>query len=165
MKTLKEGGHRLFERDPETARIVSEMLLDLEKNGLEAVRRVRREVRRVEPAEFRVEPGAGRGGYRPDRPGGRPRHRFLPGQRAAFRPGAVGDAAPAGDRDAAGRDPGTQAHPGRARRQLHPRRALPDARLRTDEHHPRQGRRREAGSGLHTAGEEDKAATRPRSTP
>jgi len=26
MKTFKEGGHRLFERDPETARIVSEML-------------------------------------------------------------------------------------------------------------------------------------------
>ena len=39
MKTFKEGGHRLFERDPETARIVSEMLLDLEKNGLEAVRK------------------------------------------------------------------------------------------------------------------------------
>ena len=39
MKTFKEGGHRLFERDPETARIVSEMLLDLEKNGLDAVRK------------------------------------------------------------------------------------------------------------------------------
>ena len=36
---VKDGGHRLFENDPETARVVSEMLLDLEKNGLEAVRR------------------------------------------------------------------------------------------------------------------------------
>ena len=39
MKIIKEGGHRLFENDPETSRIVSEMLLDLEKNGLDAVRR------------------------------------------------------------------------------------------------------------------------------
>ena len=104
---------------------------------------VQHEVRRLEPAELRVERGAGRGGHRPDRPAGRPRHRFLPGQRAAFRPGAAEDASAAGDRDAAGRDPGTQAHPGRARGQLHPRRTLPDVRLRADEHHPRQGRRRE----------------------
>ena len=31
MKVFKEGGHRLFERDPECAEIVSKMLLDLEK--------------------------------------------------------------------------------------------------------------------------------------
>ena len=29
MQMLKEGGHRLFEKDPETARIVSDMLIDL----------------------------------------------------------------------------------------------------------------------------------------
>ena len=39
MKIFKNGGHRLFENDPETAKVVSEMLSDLEKNGLEAVRR------------------------------------------------------------------------------------------------------------------------------
>ena len=39
MRILKQGGHRLFEQDPECSRVVSEMLLDLEKNGLEAVRR------------------------------------------------------------------------------------------------------------------------------
>ncbi|MCL1854740.1 MAG: histidinol dehydrogenase, partial [Clostridia bacterium] len=39
MKIVKDGGHRLFERDPETAKTVSEMLLDLEKNGMDAVRR------------------------------------------------------------------------------------------------------------------------------
>ena len=38
MKILKPGGHRLFEKDPETARIVSEMLLDLERRGMDAVR-------------------------------------------------------------------------------------------------------------------------------
>jgi len=39
MIVYKPGGHRLFEHDPETSRVVSEMLHDLEKNGLEAVRR------------------------------------------------------------------------------------------------------------------------------
>jgi sulfopropanediol 3-dehydrogenase len=39
LKIIKDGGHRLFAEDPETSRIVSEMLSDLEKNGLDAVRR------------------------------------------------------------------------------------------------------------------------------
>jgi len=39
MKIIKDGNHRLFENDPETARIVSEMLLDLEKHGMDAIRR------------------------------------------------------------------------------------------------------------------------------
>ncbi len=39
MEILKNGGHRLFEHDPETARVVSEMLADLEKNGMDAVRK------------------------------------------------------------------------------------------------------------------------------
>ena len=38
MKVVKPGGHRLFERDPETARVVSEMLIDLERRGMDAVR-------------------------------------------------------------------------------------------------------------------------------
>jgi len=39
VRIFKQGGHRLFENDPETTRIVSEMLLDLEKNGMDAVRK------------------------------------------------------------------------------------------------------------------------------
>ena len=39
MKIIKQGGHRLFEHDAGTARIVSEMLLELERDGLDAVRR------------------------------------------------------------------------------------------------------------------------------
>lgn len=35
---VKQGGHRLFERDQETARVVSEMLLALEKRGMDGVR-------------------------------------------------------------------------------------------------------------------------------
>lgn len=39
MKIIKHGGHRLFENDQDTSRIVSEMLLDLERHGLDAVRK------------------------------------------------------------------------------------------------------------------------------
>jgi sulfopropanediol 3-dehydrogenase len=39
MKTIKSGGHRLFEQDMDTARVVSEMLLELERHGMEAVRK------------------------------------------------------------------------------------------------------------------------------
>ena len=39
MKVIKEGGHRLFEEDAETSRYVYEMLEELKKNGLAAVRK------------------------------------------------------------------------------------------------------------------------------
>ncbi|MFP4379319.1 MAG: histidinol dehydrogenase [Candidatus Sumerlaeia bacterium] len=39
MKIIKDGGHRLFEQDHETAKYVSELLMDLEKNGMDAVRK------------------------------------------------------------------------------------------------------------------------------
>lgn len=39
MKLFKQGGHHLIERDPETTRVVSQMLLDLEAEGLDAVRK------------------------------------------------------------------------------------------------------------------------------
>ena len=39
MKTIKSGGHRLFEQDQETAGVVSEMLSDLERDGMAAVRK------------------------------------------------------------------------------------------------------------------------------
>ncbi len=54
MKMFKEGGHRLFEKDPETSRVVSEMLLDLEKNGLDAVRRYSRKFDDWDPASFEL---------------------------------------------------------------------------------------------------------------
>ena len=37
MKLIKKGGHRLFQEDRETAEIVSGMLQDLEKDGMDAV--------------------------------------------------------------------------------------------------------------------------------
>ena len=39
MNVIKEGGHRLFEEDQETTRYVREMLDDLRKNGMDAVRK------------------------------------------------------------------------------------------------------------------------------
>ena len=40
MKVVKQGKHRLFEDDPQTARVVSEMLRDIETGGMDAVRKL-----------------------------------------------------------------------------------------------------------------------------
>ncbi len=56
MKTIKSGGHWLFERDEETGRIVSEMLCDLEKNGMDAIRRYSQQFDHWNPASFEMSP-------------------------------------------------------------------------------------------------------------
>ena len=56
MKIYKNGNHRLFESDPLTTRVVSEMLLDLEKNGMDAVRNYSREFDGWEPESFELSP-------------------------------------------------------------------------------------------------------------
>jgi sulfopropanediol 3-dehydrogenase len=54
MKIVKNGGHRLFTQDPETSRVVSKMLLDLEKNGLDAVRRYSKRFDDWDPPSFEL---------------------------------------------------------------------------------------------------------------
>lgn len=54
MKIIKDGGHRLFERDFETSRVVSEMLIDLEKNGMDAVRKYSEKFDGWNPANFEL---------------------------------------------------------------------------------------------------------------
>lgn len=54
MNVIKEGHHRLFENDPETSRIVSEMLLDLESHGLDAVRRYSEKFDNWKPERFEL---------------------------------------------------------------------------------------------------------------
>lgn len=54
MKLIKPGGHRLFEKDPETARIVSEMLLDLERKGMDAVRKYSQKFDDWSPPSFEL---------------------------------------------------------------------------------------------------------------
>jgi sulfopropanediol 3-dehydrogenase len=54
MELLKEGGHRLFEKDPETAEVVSEILLDLEKNSMDAVRKYSRKFDDWDPVDFEL---------------------------------------------------------------------------------------------------------------
>jgi sulfopropanediol 3-dehydrogenase len=54
MRVYKKGGHRLFEQDAETAKIVSEMLLDLEKNGIDAVRKYSRQFDDWNPDDFEL---------------------------------------------------------------------------------------------------------------
>jgi len=54
MTIFKQGGHRLFEHDPETAKTVSDMLLDLEKNGMDAVRKYSKRVDDWNPERFEL---------------------------------------------------------------------------------------------------------------
>lgn len=55
MKVLKQGGHRLFEGDPETSRVVAEMLADLERHGMDAVRRYSERFDGWNPASFELD--------------------------------------------------------------------------------------------------------------
>jgi sulfopropanediol 3-dehydrogenase len=54
MKIVKHGEQRLFETDAETAAVVSRMLIDLEKNGMDAVRRYSRQFDDWDPPSFRL---------------------------------------------------------------------------------------------------------------
>jgi sulfopropanediol 3-dehydrogenase len=54
MVALKTGGHRIFEHDDETAMIVSRMLTDLEKNGMDAVRKYSRDLDQWNPKSFEM---------------------------------------------------------------------------------------------------------------
>jgi len=54
MKIIKNGKHRLFESDLETGRIVSEMLFDLERNGMDAVRKYSRKFDAWDPPSLEL---------------------------------------------------------------------------------------------------------------
>ena len=54
MITLKDGGHRLFENDPETAATVSKILIDLEKGGMDAVRQYSEKFDNWSPDSFEL---------------------------------------------------------------------------------------------------------------
>ncbi len=56
MKLVKDGAHRLFEQDRETARVVSEMLDELEKGGMDAVRKLSRRFDNWDPPDFALTP-------------------------------------------------------------------------------------------------------------
>lgn len=56
MQILKHGTHRLFEHDSETAAIVTRMLVDLEKHGMDAVRRYSQQFDDWAPEDFELSP-------------------------------------------------------------------------------------------------------------
>lgn len=56
MQILKDGTHRLFEQDAETAAAVTRMLVDLEKHGMDAVRRYSQQFDDWAPADFELSP-------------------------------------------------------------------------------------------------------------
>lgn len=56
MQILKAGHHRLFENDQETSSIVSKMLLDLERHGMDSVRGYSSQFDSWTPANFELAP-------------------------------------------------------------------------------------------------------------
>jgi sulfopropanediol 3-dehydrogenase len=56
MQVFKEGGHRLFQSDPECAEIVSKMLADLEQRGMDAVRQYSKKFDDWNPSDFELSP-------------------------------------------------------------------------------------------------------------
>jgi len=56
MQLFKEGGHLLFQTDPRTSQVVSEMLLDLEQNGLDAARKHSLRFDDWDPPDFELSP-------------------------------------------------------------------------------------------------------------
>ena len=54
MQILKPGTHRLFEHDTETAATVSRMLIEIEKDGMDAVRKFSRLFDEWDPQSFRM---------------------------------------------------------------------------------------------------------------
>jgi sulfopropanediol 3-dehydrogenase len=55
VKIIKDARQRLFEQDAETAAVVTRMLGDLEKNGMDAVRKYSRQFDEWDPADFRLD--------------------------------------------------------------------------------------------------------------
>ena len=54
MKQIKTGGHRLFEKDAETAQVVSRILGDIEEQGMDAVRKYSRKFDDWAPESFEL---------------------------------------------------------------------------------------------------------------
>jgi sulfopropanediol 3-dehydrogenase len=54
MNIIKSGDHRLFENDPDTTQVVCEMLLDLERHGLTAVRKYSQQFDDWNPDSFEL---------------------------------------------------------------------------------------------------------------
>ncbi len=57
MKVIKEGGHRLFEQDPETSQYVAEMLQELRTGQMDAVRKYSKKFDDWDPESFELSAG------------------------------------------------------------------------------------------------------------
>ncbi|MBM4030636.1 MAG: histidinol dehydrogenase [Planctomycetes bacterium] len=57
MRTIKSGGHTLLQQDQETSRVVAEMLGDIERNGMDAVRKYSRRLDGWDPPSFELSTG------------------------------------------------------------------------------------------------------------
>ena len=97
MKVIKEGQQRLFETDQETVSTVSRMLLDLERNGMDAVRKYSLQFDEWDPPDFQLTPQQIDDAVASLPETGSSRYRLLPKQRPPLRPSATGNDAAARD--------------------------------------------------------------------
>ena len=149
MKVFKEGGHRLFETDPDTAKIVSEMLLDLEKNGMDAVRKYSIKFDDWAPESFELNERQINRSISKLEPQVIEDTDYCQGNVRAFAKAQLETMLPLEAEFQEGVILGHKHIP--VNRQLHSRRTLSDVRFRSDEYNPRKSRRSEKGSCLYSA--------------
>ena len=112
MKVIKPGVQRLFEQDAETAAVVSRMLIELEKHGMDAVRRYSRQFDDWDPPGFRLSSRQVEEAIAEV-----PRQAiddtdFCQANVRSVRPSPAANDAAAGNRNTAGRGAGPSPHPG-----------------------------------------------------
>ena len=137
MKIVKQGKHRLFESDPETSRIVSEILLDIEKNRFDAVKKYSARFDDWAPASFELSAAEIDEAIAQVPPRVVADTDECQGNVRAFAKAQFATLLPLETEIRPGVILGPPAHPRELRRRLRAGRPLPDVRLRPDEHHPR----------------------------
>ena len=153
MQTLKTPmrKHERASDDSAVAKVVDEIVSAVATDGDAAVARYSASLDGWEPQRFRLTPDAIAASLERVPTQVLDDIVVLPGAGAGVRAGAAGDDGRPRGGDPS-RCPARPSAPARGeRRRLRPRRPLPDGRLRAHEHRHREGRRRRACRGLHSA--------------
>ena len=148
MKIYKDGGHRLFENDPETAKIVSEMLLDLEKNGMDAVRKYSKKFDDWDPDDFELKPSQIQEAIDKLDPQVKKDTEFCQSNVRKFAEAQMATLQPLETEIMEGVTLGHKHIPVNVVGQLHPRRHISHVWLRPNEHNSRQSGGRQNGQWL-----------------
>ena len=153
MKVIKHGEQRLFETDAETATVVTRMLLELERDGMDAVRRYSLQFDEWAPASFRLsEQQIAEAIAQVSEQAIRDTD-YCQGNVRKFAQAQLATLAASGSRDSSGSDSRSPAHSGELGGELYPGWPISDVRIGPDEHHSGACRRGETYCRLHAPGE------------